>query len=216
MAKRPVVYDAALESILYTDGAPMNVLALNGSPHKKGNTFQALSAVATGLKAEGIKTEIAHLGSGSSGYGPCTVCLKCTKKQDGRCHGVKDKLNDLIEKMANADGLLLGSPVWFSAATPYIKNVLDRAGFVSRQAKKPLFTRKPGASVVVARRAGANTVFSELNYWLTIHEMIVVGSSYWNVGFSGVANDVGKDEEAMAVYKTLGTNLAWAMERLSK
>ena len=193
----------------------MKVLALNGSPHKNGNTASALGLVAESLAVEGIKTKIVHLVKRGKGYGPCTVCLKCGKKQDGRCHGVKDGLNDLIAQMAEADALLLGSPVWFSAATPYIKNVLDRSGFVSRKAKEPLFKRTLGAPVIAVRRCGANPVFAELTYWMTINEMIVVGSNYWNMGFGAGSGDLLKDEEGVQTFKTLGTNLAWALAKLS-
>lgn len=190
----------------------MKILLLNGSPHETGNTFYGLKTVAAEMEVEDIEIKIVQLAKAN--YAPCKACYVCAKKKDKKCHGVKDDLNELIAEMIEADGLILGTPVWFSAATSYLKNVLDRAGMVSRTGE-PLFQRKIGAAVVAVRRSGASPTFSELNYWFLINEMIVVGSSYWNMGLGASPGDVLKDEEGMQTFKTLGKNLAWTLKRLA-
>ena len=190
----------------------MKILLLNGSPRENGNTALALRTVAAEIEAAGVAAEIVQLGKAN--YRPCIACYACATKKDGHCHGVKDGLNDLIDRMAAADGLVLGSPVWFSAATPYLKIVLDRAGMVSRVGT-PLFRRKVGAAVIAVRRSGANPVFSEINYWLLIQEMIVPGSTYWNMGFGREPGEIANDQEGMETFRVLGRNLAWTLAKVT-
>ncbi len=192
----------------------MKVVAFCGSPRKKGNTRQALEVVCGVLEKEGIETSIIQIG-GKPLHG-CIACYKCGKEKDGYCHGHKDdELNEYLHAIKEADGILIGSPTYFSNVTPEIKALIDRAGLVARM-NGSLFKRKVGAAVVVARRCGANHVFSSINYFFLISEMIVPGSSYWNMGLAQHPGDIQKDEEAMKTFKDLGANMAWLLKKINK
>ncbi|HDM75557.1 MAG TPA: flavodoxin family protein [Deltaproteobacteria bacterium] len=192
----------------------MKVVAFCGSPRKKGNTRQALEMVCEVLESEGISTSIIQIG-GKKIHG-CIACYKCGKEKDGRCHGHKDdKLNEYIEAMRKADGILIGSPTYFSNVSPEVKALIDRAGLVARM-NGSFFKRKVGAAVVVARRCGASHVFSSINYFFLISEMIVPGSSYWNMGLALKPGEIQKDEEAVKTFKDLGTNMAWLLKKINK
>jgi multimeric flavodoxin WrbA len=190
---------------------PIKVLALNGSARKGGNTAILLGYVLKELEKEGIETELIELG-GKKIPG-CLACYQCVKNKDRRCIQTGDLVNDLIEKIAAADGLLLGSSTYFANITPEIAAVMDRACFVSR-ANGSLFRRKVGAAVVAVRRAGAIPAFDALNHFFLFSEMVVAGSSYWNVGYGLKPGDVEKDEEAIQTMKTLGQNMAWLLKKL--
>jgi len=189
----------------------MRVVAFNGSPRKEGNTYLLIQRVFEELKIEGIETEYVHIG-GKPLRG-CTACLKCRENKDRRCVLPDDHLNGYVEKMAEAEGILLASPVYFSNVTAEMKALIDRAGFVSI-ANGGLLKRKVGAAVVAVRRAGATIVYSDLNFFFGIHEMIVPGSSYWNLGIGRSAGDVLKDEEGLKTMETLGKNMAWLLKKL--
>jgi multimeric flavodoxin WrbA len=126
----------------------------------------------------------------------------------------KDKLNDWIDRMLAADGIILGSPTYFSCMTPEIKALIDRAGMVSR-ANGMMLRRKVGAAVVAARRAGSVHTFDSINHFFTIGEMIIPGSSYWNMGFGREKGEVEGDAEGLAVMKTLGENMAWLLKKIA-
>jgi len=190
---------------------PIKVVAFNGSARKGGNTAILLRYVLKELEKEGIATELVEL-SGMKIPG-CRACHACSKLKNRRCEQTGDIVNDCIDKMANADGILLGSPTYFANITPEIAALMDRACYVSR-ANGGLFRRKVGAAVVVARRAGAIPAFDALNYFFSFSEMIVPGSTYWNVGFGLEKGDVEKDLEAIQVMKTLGQNMAWLLKKL--
>ena len=189
----------------------MKVVAFNGSPKKEGNTYLLIQRVFEELRKEGIETEYVHIG-GKPLRG-CTACLKCRENKDRRCVLPDDHLNGYVEKMAEAEGILLASPVYFSNVTAEMKALIDRAGFVSI-ANGGLLKRKVGAAVVAVRRAGATIVYSDLNFFFGIHEMIVPGSSYWNLGIGRSAGDVLKDEEGLKTMETLGKNMAWLLKKL--
>jgi len=189
----------------------MRVVAFNGSPRKEGNTYLLIQRVFEELKIEGIETEYVHIG-GKPLRG-CTACLKCRENKDRRCVLPDDHLNGYVEKMAEAEGILLASPVYFSNVTAEMKALIDRAGFVSI-ANGGLLKRKVGAAVVAVRRAGATIVYSDLNFFFGIHGMIVPGSSYWNLGIGRSAGDVLKDEEGLKTMETLGKNMAWLLKKL--
>ncbi len=188
----------------------MKVVAFNGSPRKKGNTYHAIQTVFKELKREGIKTELIQLG-GAQIKG-CKACFACFKKKDKRCVQ-NDKLNMFIEKMSEAEGIIIGSPAYFSNVSTEVKALIDRAGLVAR-ANDHLFKRKVGAAVVAVRRAGATHVYSSINFFFGIGHMIVPGSSYWNLGIGFNPGDILKDKEGVATFKDLGCNMAWLLKKL--
>lgn len=189
----------------------MRVVAFSGSARKNGNTARMVQEVFTELDKAGIETELVQL-AGKDVHG-CQACYRCTKNKDQRCSLEGDIVNECIEKMLGADAILLASPTYFADVTPEIKALMDRAGMVSR-ANEDMLRHKLGAAISVARRGGAIHTFDSLNHFFLIGQMIVVGSSYWNIGFGGEKGSVEKDEEAMAVMRTLGVNIAWLLERI--
>jgi multimeric flavodoxin WrbA len=189
----------------------MRVLAINGSPRKKGNTSILLETVLEELRREGIETEVYQLG-GRRVQG-CLSCYKCFERRDGRCSTEDDVINGCIERMAAADGILLGSPTYFCNVSTELKALIDRAGMVAL-ANDALLRRKVGAAVVAVRRAGAAHAFSSINYFFTISQMVVPGSSYWNLGVGHAPGDVARDEEGLQTARTLGRNMAWVLEGL--
>jgi len=162
------------------------------------------------LEKEGIETELIEL-SGVKIHG-CLACRRCSMKKDHRCAQTSDFGNTCIAKMEEADGILLGSPTYVADVTPEIKALMDRACLVSK-ANGGLFRRKVGAAVVAVRRAGAIHAFDALNHFFLISEMIVPGSSYWNIGFGLEPGDVERDAEAIQTMKTLGKNMAWLLKK---
>ena len=189
----------------------MKVTAFNGSARKDGNTAILIKEVFTELEKSGITTELVQL-SGKSVHG-CLACRKCFVNKNRRCAIDTDFINECIEKMVESDAIILGSPVYFANVSTEIKALIDRAGFVAR-ANDGMLTRKVGASVVAVRRAGAIHVFDSLNHFFFINEMIVPGSSYWNIGIGREACDVEKDLEGMETMRTLGKNIAWLLEKI--
>ena len=194
------------------NGNQIKVVALNGSARKGRNTAILLRCVLKELKSEGIKTELIEL-SGATIHG-CLACRKCSQNKDRRCAQKGDIGNELIEKMAAADGILLGSPTYVADISPEIKALMDRACLVSG-ANGGLFRRKVGAAVVAVRRAGAIHAFDALNHFFLISEMIIPGSSYWNIGIGREIGDVERDEEGMRTMKTLGQNVAWLLKKIN-
>ncbi|MCX5838705.1 MAG: flavodoxin family protein [Deltaproteobacteria bacterium] len=189
----------------------MNVVAFNGSARAKGNTAILLNVALDELGKEGIKTELVTL-AGKTIPG-CRACYKCFKKADGHCVVTGDIVNECIDKMRAADGILLGSPTYFSDITAGMKALIERAGMTSR-ANQDLLKRKVGAGVVAVRRAGAIHAFSSLNLFFLIGQMIVVGSNYWNIGIGREAGEVEKDLEGIQTMKVLGQNMAWLLKKL--
>jgi multimeric flavodoxin WrbA len=187
----------------------IKVVALNGSARKGGNTAILLRYVLKEIEKEGIETELIEL-SGAKIHG-CLSCRKCSVKKDHRCTQTDDMGNMLIEKMEHADGILLGSPTYVADVSPEIKALMDRACLVSK-ANGGMFRRKVGAAVVAVRRAGAIHAFDALNHFFLISEMIVPGSSYWNIGYGREIGDVEKDDEGIQTMKTLGQNMAWLLK----
>lgn len=190
----------------------MKVVALNSSARKDGNTAILLNLVLDELKKEGIQTELIQL-AGKSISG-CRACYKCAKNKDRRCAVKKDILNDLIEEMENADGILLGSPTYFSDVSAGMRAFIERCGLVAR-ANDYMFKRKVGASVVAVRRIGAIPAFNSMNLFLHYMQMVMPGSSYWSIGVGRDPGDVLKDEEGIQTMKTLGENMAWLLKKLS-
>jgi len=189
----------------------MKVIAINGSARKDGNTAILINHVFAELDKEGIETEMIQL-AGSAIRG-CTVCDLCIKRKDGKCAMVNDPVNLCIEKMAAADGIIFGSPTYFSDVTPELKAVIDRSGRVGR-ANGMLYKYKVGAAVVAVRRGGAIHAFDTINHFLHLSQMILPGAQYWNVGIGREIGDVDKDEEGVATMKSIGQNMAWLMKKI--
>jgi multimeric flavodoxin WrbA len=191
----------------------MKVVAFNGSARKDGNTAILIGHVFQELEKEGIETELIQL-SGSRIHG-CIACMKCFENKDQRCSVKDDNVNDCIEKMLGADGIILGSPTYFANVSTEMKALIDRAGMVSR-ANSDMLARKVGAAVVAVRRAGAIHVFNSINHFFFIGQMIVPGSSYWNLGMGRQKGEVEKDEEGIQTMKDLGRNMAWLLKKLKE
>ncbi len=190
----------------------MKVVAFNSSPRKEGNTFYLLQAVLDEIKGAGIETEIYSM-AGKPIQG-CIACYQCFKNMNGRCAVEKDIANECIAKMRGADGILLGSPTYFSDVTAGMKALIERAGLVSR-ANDYMLKRKVAAGVVAVRRAGAISAFNTLNLFLMYNQMIIPGSSYWNMAIGREPGEVKKDDEGIKTMKTLGQNMAWLLKRLN-
>ena len=189
----------------------MKVVAISGSARKDGNTAILIKHVFAEFEAEGIETELVQL-AGKKIQG-CRACYKCFANKDRRCSVKNDVANECIAKMIEADGIILGSPTYFSDVTAEMKALIDRAGFVSR-ANDFLFKRKVGAAVVAVRRAGATHVFDTINHFFLIGQMIVPGSIYWNIGIGRNIGEVEKDEEGLQTMKHLGENMAWLLQKI--
>lgn len=168
-----------------------------------------LQTVLQELNSEGIEVELETL-SGKL-IKSCTACMSC--KLEPKCVLENDYFEPLFEKSLRADGLILGSPVYFGSATPEIKSFIDRAGYIAKH-NGGLYKRKVGAPVVVARRAGRTFTYAQLMFFYTISEMILVGSTYWNVGIGKEQGDVKDDEEGLKTMRDLAQNMAWVMKKL--
>lgn len=190
----------------------MKVVAFNGSARKDGNTAILVRQVFTELEAEGIETELVQL-AGQTIRG-CTACGRCIQNKNGRCVIDDDIANDCIGKMVQADGILLASPTYFANVTTEMKALIDRAGFVVR-ANDDMLRRKVGAAAVAVRRAGSIPVFDAINHFFLIGQMIVPGSSYWNVGIGRAVGEVEQDEEGLQTMRVLGRNMAWLLKQIT-
>ncbi len=188
----------------------IRVVLFNGSPRKGGNTELCLRRVAEGLNREGIQTELIALAE--KDIGPCQVCLGC--KGTRRC-AQEDDLNELLEKMEQADGIIIGSPTWFGSVTAWVKNLIDRAGFVSRM-NDHMFYRKVGAPVIAVRRGGAVQVYNEIVSFFAINHFYMVGSSYWNFAFGLEPGEAANDAEGMQTMDDLAANMAHLLKALKK
>jgi multimeric flavodoxin WrbA len=187
----------------------MKVIAISGSPRPKGNTWHLLQEVIKVLEQQGIDTEYVSLHD--KDIRPCLACMKCAKEKN-RC-SQEDDFNALYEVLAQADGLIVGSPVYFGSATPNLMALLDRAGFVARMGDN-VFHRKVGSPIVVARRAGVNFTYAQLLYFFMIMGMVVPGSTYWPIAFGLNPGEVTKDEEGMKTVATLAENIAWLLKKV--
>ena len=191
----------------------MKVVAFNCSPRKNGNTSHMIQEVFKALNAEGIETEMVQVG-GTLIRG-CAGCGTCGKTKDLRCVFDDDIINSCIQKMVEADGIIIGSPTYFSDVNAEAKALIDRAGYVLKRNGGPV-RRKAGAAVVAARRAGGIHAFDTINHFFTVSEMITVGSSYWNVSLAQAEGDFEKDEEGVRTMKVLGENMAWLLKKIKE
>ncbi|AHW60668.1 Multimeric flavodoxin WrbA [Draconibacterium orientale] len=191
----------------------MKVVAINGSPRRNGNTSLLIEETFKIFQAEGIETEVVQLGN-KPVHG-CTACGKCREIQDRKCHIKNDLLNLCIEKMIEADGIILGTPVYFADVSTEIKALMDVAGYVTR-GNGHLLKRKVGAGVISVRRGGALPTFDTINRFFLINQMIVPGSSYWNFAFGKNKGDVLQDEEGINTIRTLAENMSWLMKKIKE
>jgi multimeric flavodoxin WrbA len=187
----------------------VKVIGIVGSPRPVGNTRYLINVALETLKKEGVEVELIALDD--KRIAPCEACNACGELLNCR---IEDDFQEIYEKMVNADGIIVGSPVYFGSATPQIMSLLDRAGYVG--IKTRAFDRKVGAAIAVARRAGANFTFAQLNYFFLISQMIVPGSTYWNVAFGREKGEVNNDAEGMETVRTLAGNMAWLMKKLGE
>ena len=188
----------------------MKVLLINGSPRKNGNTSIALAAVAGALYAEGIDTEIFWIGS--KPVRGCAACGACRSKTLGKCAFDDDVCNRLVERFAEADGFVVGSPTYYGQPAGALLAVLQRAFFAGGANVKG----KPAASVAVCRRGGSTAAFQCLNMPFEMLNSIIIGSQYWNVAFGAAPGDVARDTEGMQTMRTLGRNMAWVLKNLHR
>ena len=191
----------------------MKVVAFNGSARKDGNTAILVETVLRELKRQKISTELIQL-SGKKIRG-CTACGKCFTNQDRHCAITNDIVNDCIDRMLAADGIILASPTYFADVSTEMKALIDRSGFVAK-ANQDMFRRKVGAAVVAVRRGGAIHAFDTMNHFFFISQMVVPGSSYWNIGLGLAPGDVKNDDEGIMTMKTLGLNMAWLLKKINE
>jgi len=187
----------------------MKVIAVNGSPNKDGNTFHALNMVGNEIKAGGIGFEILHIGHKMI-HG-CIACSKCAINKDKKCSIKTDDLNKWIPKIEEADGIILGAPVYYSGIPGTMKSFLDRLFYVSGS-NGNLFRQKVAAAVVAVRRTGGSSALDSLNHYLTYSEMIIATSNYWNVIHGRKAAEVIQDSEGVQIMRLLGKNMTWLLK----
>jgi multimeric flavodoxin WrbA len=185
----------------------LKLVAFNGSPRKEGNTYHAIKMVADELEKEGIEVEIIHVGNKS--VKGCLACGYCARNKEDKCITENDEVNEWIQKMKEADGILLGSPVHYSAIAGTMKSFLDRAFYVSNSG---ILKNKVGASVVAVRRSGGVTTFNQLNNYINYAEMLMPSSNYWNVIHGTKPGDALEDEEGKQIMRVLGKNMAYLLK----
>jgi multimeric flavodoxin WrbA len=186
----------------------MKVVAFNGSPRKDGNTTILIKRVFNELEKEGIGTELVQLSEKE--IRGCIACYKCIENKDQRCAVKNDAANEYIEKMLGAEGIILGSPVYFNDVTSEMKALIDRTGYVAR-ANRRMFRNKVGAAVAAVRRSGAVHTIDSMNHFFLSGEMILVGRA---IGMGREKGEVEKDEEGLRLVKTLGQRMAWLLKKI--
>lgn len=204
----------------------MKVIAICGSPRKGGNTEYFTKLALDVLEKEGIETEFISLRD--KNISECTGCYACVRERE--C-AIKDDFQEIFQKMTEADGIILASPVYHASITPKLKSLLDRAGFLCRWVtnemfkegensydwKGTAFSRKVIAPITVARRTGHTFAFSQLLLWATVNDCIVVGSHYWNVGVAGAGGQINgeNDKEGIGIVEHMAENMAYLLKRLN-
>ena len=189
----------------------MKVVGINGSPRPEGNTSLLIRTVFAELNAQGIETELIQL-AGKPLHG-CSGCLACMEKKNQRCIMTDDFFNECLTKMINADGIILGSPVYSAGVTSQMKALIDRAAIVLA-ANRGLLRHKVGAALTAVRRGGAISAFDTMMHFLHSKEMFLVGSTYWNMAYGRNIGEVEQDQEGMDNMKNLGQNMAWLLRKI--
>ncbi len=190
----------------------MKVVAFNGSPRREGNTYYAFSLIGEQLRKAGIEFEIIHMGD--KAVRGCIACMGCAKNQNEKCVIATDEVNDWIQKMKEADGILLGSPAFFSGIAGTMKSFLDRA-FLVANVNNSMLRNKVGAAVVAVRRSGGVFTFDALNHYLLFSEMIMPTSNYWNITHGTEPGEASQDGEGSQIMRVLGKNMAWLLKVLA-
>lgn len=190
----------------------MKVTAFNCSPRKNGNTADMLRTVLSVLEQNGIETEFVQVGGVD--MHTCHACGKCKKNMDGKCVQDDDQLNEYSAKMVESDGIIIGSPTYFADLTPEAKILIDRIGYSCGTKDGNPLKRKVGAAVVSVRRAGSIHTFDSINHFFLVKEMIIAGSTYWNMSLARNPGDYENDEEGVSTMKKLGENMAWLLKKL--
>ena len=188
----------------------MKILGISGSPRIGGNTDAAVQRVLANLEKQGFQSEFISLGQHP--VKPCTACMRCVQAK--KCVLLDPDFEMIYQKCVEAGAIILGSPVWFGSATPQMMSLLDRVGSIARRSGENMLRRKVGAAIAVARRAGKNFTFAQLNYFFLISEMIVPGSSYWNVVDAVQKGDIDKDLEGLKTLDTLADNIGWLLKKI--
>ncbi|MBC8569403.1 flavodoxin family protein [Zongyangia hominis] len=184
----------------------MRVLLINGSPHPHGCTYTALCEVAKALEENGVDAQIISIGTK-----PIRGCIDCKKcKETGWCVFDDDPVNTVIGELRQADGVVIGSPVYYASANGSLISLLDRVFYAAGRD----FCYKPGAAVISARRAGTTATFDELNKYFAISQMPIVSSQYWNMVHGNTPDEVRQDLEGMQIMRTLGKNMAWLLHSI--
>lgn len=189
----------------------VKVLGISGSPRREGNTEILVKLGLEVLAQQGVETE--YLSLADHPVKPCLACGGCAKPGAQGCVQNDPAFEGMVQRFQASDGFLIGSPVYFGSATPQTMSLLDRIGYVSR-CQGNFLRHKVGAAIVVARRAGQNFTFAQLNYFFLISEMIVPGSTYWNVAVGREKGEVQNDAEGMTTVKNLAANMAWLLKKL--
>lgn len=187
----------------------MKVVAFNGSPQKEGNTYHAIKMVLAELEKQNIETEIIHVGNKT--ISGCLACGKCAANKDEKCVIHSDKVNEWIQKMKEADGIILGSPVHYAGVAGNFKSFLDRAFYVCG-VNGGLLRHKVGTTVVAVRRSGGISTYHELNNFIQYSEMLVPTSNYWNIIHGTAPGEAEKDTEGTQIMRILGKNMAWLLQ----
>lgn len=187
----------------------MKVVAINGSPNKEGNTWHTLKIIGNKLQEQGIEFEILHVGNKT--ISGCLACGKCRRTMDEKCSISSDIVNEYVQIMKSADGLIIASPVHYSGIAGSMKCFLDRTFYVAG-INGGLFRHKVGAAIVAVRRTGGSSTFDSLNHYLNYSEMLIATSNYWNVIHGRMPGEVVKDEEGVQIMEVLSNNIAWMLK----
>lgn len=191
----------------------MRILGVSGSPRKGGNTEILVQTALDVCAAEGAEIELLSLAGKQ--IRPCTACGGCSRVDSPRCVQEDPNFDGMVERFMAADGILVGSPVYFGSATPETMALLDRVGYVAR-CNGQFLRHKVGAAIAVGRRAGQNFTFAQLNYFFLINEMFVPGSSYWNVAIGREKGAVLDDQEGLETVRTLARNMMFLLRKLGQ
>ncbi len=184
----------------------MKILLINGSPHERGNTYQALNEAAQALVEQGFETEIVWIGT--KPVRCCIACGTCAAKGDGHCVFNDDLCNEVIDKMNAAVGLIVGSPVYYGTPTGNVLNLIHRMLFAGAQV-----AGKPAAAVAVCRRGGATAAFQTLQMPFQMVNMPLVTSQYWNIAYGRVPGEIAQDAEGLQTMRTMARNMAWMVKQ---